>query len=86
MTLHIRSDFGRKLRGKFYGMISAPDRRIPSDRAHPKNPIGPQWEREILLDCSRTLGFQSETPAETGADRNTSGDTRRHKVLSNERA
>ena len=30
--------------------------RIPTDRAHPKNPTRPPWEREILRDCARRLG------------------------------
>ena len=31
--------------------------RIPTDRAHPKNPTRPPWEREILKDCARRLGY-----------------------------
>jgi len=31
--------------------------KIPSDRTHPRNPGRPTWEREILLDCARRLGF-----------------------------
>jgi len=31
--------------------------RIPTDRAHPKNPTRPAWEREILKDCARRLGY-----------------------------
>jgi 4-hydroxy-tetrahydrodipicolinate synthase len=31
-------------------------RRIPSDRTHPKSPQRPAWEREILQDCARRLG------------------------------
>jgi dihydrodipicolinate synthase/N-acetylneuraminate lyase len=30
--------------------------RIPSDRAHPRNPKRPLWEAEILWDCARRLG------------------------------
>ena len=30
--------------------------RIPADRAHPKNPTRPPWEKEILADCARRLG------------------------------
>jgi len=31
--------------------------RIPTDRAHPKNPTRLPWEREILKDCARRLGY-----------------------------
>ncbi len=31
--------------------------RIPTDRAHPKNPTRPLWEREVLKDCARRLGY-----------------------------
>jgi dihydrodipicolinate synthase/N-acetylneuraminate lyase len=31
--------------------------RIPADHAHPKNPARPPWEREILKDCARRLGY-----------------------------
>lgn len=31
--------------------------QIPTDRTHPKNPMRPSWEREILKDCARRLGF-----------------------------
>jgi dihydrodipicolinate synthase/N-acetylneuraminate lyase len=31
--------------------------KIPSDRTHPQNPTRPTWEKEILLDCARRLGF-----------------------------
>lgn len=31
--------------------------RIPTDRAHPKNPTRPPWDREILKDCARRLGY-----------------------------
>ena len=31
--------------------------RIPTDRAHPKNPTRPPWDREILEDCARRLGY-----------------------------
>lgn len=30
--------------------------RIPSNRAHSKNPTRPPWESEILKDCARRLG------------------------------
>ena len=30
--------------------------RISTDRAHPKNPTRPPWEKEILADCARRLG------------------------------
>lgn len=30
--------------------------RIPSDRAHPRNPKRPHWEKEVLADCARRLG------------------------------
>jgi dihydrodipicolinate synthase/N-acetylneuraminate lyase len=29
--------------------------RIPTDRAHPRNPRRPEWEAEILRDCARRL-------------------------------
>lgn len=32
--------------------------RMPTDRAHPKNPMRPSWEREILKDCALRLGFR----------------------------
>ena len=32
-------------------------RRIPSDRTHPKNPLRPAWEPEIMCDCARRLGL-----------------------------
>jgi 4-hydroxy-tetrahydrodipicolinate synthase len=31
--------------------------RIPTPLAHPKNPTRPAWEREILGDCARRLGY-----------------------------
>ncbi len=31
--------------------------RIPTDRAQPKSPSRPAWEREILKDCARRLGY-----------------------------
>lgn len=31
--------------------------RIPTNRAHPKNPTRPPWEAEILKDCARRLGL-----------------------------
>ena len=31
--------------------------RIPTDRAHPKNPTRPPWEKQILKDCARRLGY-----------------------------
>ena len=31
--------------------------RIPTDCAHPKNPTRPPWDREILEDCARRLGY-----------------------------
>jgi dihydrodipicolinate synthase/N-acetylneuraminate lyase len=33
--------------------------RIPSDLPHPRNPRRPEWEREILRDCARRLGYES---------------------------
>jgi dihydrodipicolinate synthase/N-acetylneuraminate lyase len=30
--------------------------RIPTDSPHPRNPMRPIWEREILQDCARRLG------------------------------
>ncbi|HKW63750.1 MAG TPA: dihydrodipicolinate synthase family protein [Candidatus Acidoferrum sp.] len=32
--------------------------RIPTDRAHPKNPVRPPWEKEILRDCARRLAYR----------------------------
>ena len=32
--------------------------RIPSSLSHPKNVQRPPWEREILRDCARRLGYQ----------------------------
>jgi dihydrodipicolinate synthase/N-acetylneuraminate lyase len=32
--------------------------RIPSSSSHPKNPQRPVWEREILRDCARRLGYK----------------------------
>ena len=29
--------------------------RIPTDRAHPRNPRRPEWEGELLRDCARRL-------------------------------
>jgi dihydrodipicolinate synthase/N-acetylneuraminate lyase len=29
--------------------------RIPTDLTHPRNPLRPSWEREILQDCARRL-------------------------------
>jgi dihydrodipicolinate synthase/N-acetylneuraminate lyase len=31
--------------------------KIPTDRAHPKNPKRPAWEAEMLRDCARRLGY-----------------------------
>jgi dihydrodipicolinate synthase/N-acetylneuraminate lyase len=31
--------------------------RIPTDLPHPKSPKRPAWEREILRDCARRLGY-----------------------------
>jgi dihydrodipicolinate synthase/N-acetylneuraminate lyase len=31
--------------------------RIPSSVTHPKNPQRPPWEREMLQDCARRLGY-----------------------------
>ena len=31
--------------------------KIPSQRAHPRNPTRPVWESEILMDCARRLGL-----------------------------
>lgn len=31
--------------------------RIPSNRTHPRNPMRPVWESEVLLDCARRLGI-----------------------------
>ena len=31
--------------------------RIPVNCAHPKNPTRPPWEKEILSDCARRLGY-----------------------------
>ena len=35
--------------------------RIPTSLAHPKNPKRPPWEREILADCARRLGYEVQT-------------------------
>ena len=32
--------------------------RIPSSEPHPKCPRRPDWEREILVDCARRLGYE----------------------------
>jgi 2,4-dienoyl-CoA reductase-like NADH-dependent reductase (Old Yellow Enzyme family)/dihydrodipicolinate synthase/N-acetylneuraminate lyase len=40
--------------------------RMPSERTHPRNPQRPQWEREILRDCSRRL-FPEKEGAHTNA-------------------
>lgn len=32
--------------------------RIPAPLAHPKNPKRPTWERQILADCARRLGYE----------------------------
>ena len=34
--------------------------RIPSDKAHPRNPTRPAWEEEILRDCARRLGLEDQ--------------------------
>ncbi|HWY67239.1 MAG TPA: dihydrodipicolinate synthase family protein [Terriglobales bacterium] len=60
--------------------------RIPSDRSHPKNPLRPNWEHEILLDCARRLGLQSDARAEFSMDPNASGAAHRPKVISNQQA
>jgi len=31
--------------------------RIPTAKSHPKNPLRPAWEAEILRDCARRLGY-----------------------------
>jgi 4-hydroxy-tetrahydrodipicolinate synthase len=31
--------------------------KIPNDQPHPKNPMRPAWEAEILKDCARRLGY-----------------------------
>jgi 4-hydroxy-tetrahydrodipicolinate synthase len=31
--------------------------RIPTDRTHPKSPTRPAWERDMLSDCARRLGY-----------------------------
>jgi len=31
--------------------------RIPTDRTHPKSPMRPAWENEIVGDCARRLGY-----------------------------
>ena len=38
--------------------------RIPTDLPHPQNPKRPPWEREILQDCARRLGLETDN-AET---------------------
>ncbi|MBA2705240.1 MAG: dihydrodipicolinate synthase family protein [Blastocatellia bacterium] len=32
--------------------------RIPSGRAHPRNPVRPVWEPDILRDCAERLGYR----------------------------
>jgi len=39
--------------------------RILSDRPHPKNPLRPKWEHDILLDCARRLGVWNASARET---------------------
>ena len=39
--------------------------RIPSDHPHPKNPLRPKWEREVLLDCARRLSLPAQGPVPT---------------------
>ena len=31
--------------------------KIPSDRAHPRAPVRPAWEVDILRDCAKRLGY-----------------------------
>ncbi len=31
--------------------------KIPTDKTHPRNPLRPQWEREILTDCANRLNL-----------------------------
>jgi 4-hydroxy-tetrahydrodipicolinate synthase len=31
--------------------------KIPTDKTHPRNPLRPQWEREILTDCAHRLNL-----------------------------
>lgn len=38
--------------------------RIPSNRTHSRNPVRPSWERDILSDCARRLGFTLQTTPE----------------------
>ena len=47
--------------------------RIPSDRTHPKNPLRPKWEREILIDCARRLDLPSRAQPEAGKHSDLSG-------------
>ena len=39
--------------------------RIPSDHPHPKNPLRPKWEREILRDCASRLNLTVHSQAPT---------------------
>jgi dihydrodipicolinate synthase/N-acetylneuraminate lyase len=34
--------------------------KSPSDRRHPRSPTRPSWEKGILLDCARRLGFPAK--------------------------
>jgi dihydrodipicolinate synthase/N-acetylneuraminate lyase len=34
--------------------------KIPSDRAHPRNPVRPAWEAAILRECAERLGLLSD--------------------------
>lgn len=39
--------------------------RIPSDWAHPKNPLRPNWEVELMRDCMRRLVESNQSPERT---------------------
>lgn len=39
--------------------------RIPTDQTHPKNEKRPAWEAEILRDCARRLGLESNRQMNT---------------------
>jgi dihydrodipicolinate synthase/N-acetylneuraminate lyase len=36
--------------------------KIPSDRAHPRNPVRPAWEAAVLRECAERLGLQVTNP------------------------
>jgi len=61
-------------------------RRIPSNRPHPRNPLRPQWECEILLDCAQRLGLSSAAKADSHQKFSASRTSAGAKVLSHQRS